>query len=186
MDNKGNHISLNKDTFQKVFELYYNPLCRFASAYLKDADNAEEIVQQVFINLWQQKDTIDPDRQIKSYLFTAVKNRCLNHIRDRKKFRSYYLDVEAELEIPIAGKDNLLEQDLEKQLAEALDKLPEKCREIFMLCRFENMKYKEVAKKLDISQKTVEAQMTKALKILREELKDIWILIILWYLTGLN
>ena len=186
MDNKGNHISLNKDTFQKVFELYYNPLCRFAAAYIKDADNAEEIVQQVFINLWQQKDTIDPDRQIKSYLFTSVKNRCLNHIRDHKKFRSYYLDVEAELEIPVAEKDNLLEQDLEKQLAEALEKLPEKCREIFMLCRFEDMKYKEVAQKLNISQKTVEAQMSKALKILREELKDIWIVIIFFYLPGLN
>ena len=181
-----NHISLNQFTFQKVFDLYYNQLCRFASGYLQDTDDAQEIVQQVFINLWQQKDTIDPDRQIKSYLFTSVKNRCLNHIRDRKKFRSYYLDVEAELEIPIAEKDNLLEQDLEKQLAQALDKLPEKCREIFMLCRFEDMKYKEVAQKLNISQKTVEAQMTKALKILREELKDIWVIIILWYLAGLN
>ena len=186
MDKKGHHIPFNQFTFQKVFDLYYSQLCRFAAGYLQDTDDAQEIVQQVFINLWQNRETIDPRGQIKSYLFTSVKNRCLNYIRDRKKFRSYYLDVEVELEIPVSEKDNLLEKDLEKQLEQALDKLPEKCREIFMLCRFEDMKYKEVAQKLDISQKTVEAQMSKALRILREELKDIWILIIFWYLAGLN
>jgi RNA polymerase sigma-70 factor, ECF subfamily len=186
LENLKNHTSLNEDAFHQVFNLYYNVLCRFAAGYLQDTDDAQEIVQQVFINLWQNRDTINPQGHIKSYLFTSVKNRCLNHIRDRKKFRSYYLDVEVELEFPVSEKDNLIEKDLEKQLEKALDKLPEKCREIFMLCRFEDMKYKEVAQKLDISQKTVEAQMSKALRILREELKDIWILIIFWYLAGLN
>ncbi len=186
LNQNGNHIPFNQFTFQKVFDIYYNPLCRFAAGYLQDTDDAQEIVQQVFINMWQNRETINPQGQIRSYLFTSVKNRCLNHIRDRKKFRSYYLDVEVELEIPVLEKDNLLEKDIEKQLAETLDKLPEKCRKVFMLCRFEDMKYKEVARKLDISQKTVEAQMSKALRILREELKDIWILIIFWYLAGFN
>ena len=186
MNKKEHHIPLNRYTFQKVFELYYNPLCRFASGYLQDTDDAQEIVQQVFINMWKNRETINPRGQIKSYLFTSVKNRCLNHIRDQKKFRSYYLDVEVELEIPVFEKDNLLEKDLKKQLDGALDKLPEKCRQVFMLCRFEDMKYKEVAEKLNISQKTVEAQMSKALRILREEFKDIWILIFFWYLAGFN
>ena len=181
MDKKDKHQSLNRDSFQNLFENYYQNLCRFASGYVCDHDTAEEIVQQVFINLWDQKENIDPERPVKSYLFTSVKNRCLNHIRDQKKFRNYYLDIETELIIPVAEKDNIMEQDLETQLAKALDKLPEKCREIFMLCRFEDMKYKDVAEKLGISQKTVETQMSKALKILREEFKDIWFLIIIYF-----
>lgn len=166
--------------FQEAFEKFYQPLCRFASGYISDKDSAEEIVQQVFINLWDHRNEIDPQKDLKSYLYTSVKNRCLNHIRDHKKFRNYYLDVELELEIPVSDHSKRELADLEKQVAQALDKLPEKCREVFMLCRFEEMKYKEVALKLDISQKTVEAQMSKALKILREELKDVWLWIILF------
>ncbi|MFO7922442.1 MAG: RNA polymerase sigma-70 factor [Bacteroidales bacterium] len=184
MDKKEKRQSLNKDIFQNLFEKYYPNLCRFASGYLGDHDTAEEIVQQVFINLWNQKDSIDPERPVKSYLFTSVKNRCLNHIRDRKKFRNYYLDIETDLIIPVAEKDIIKEEDLEKQLAKALDKLPEKCREVFMLCRFEDMKYKDVAEKLGISQKTVETQMSKALKILREEFKDLLFLILFLFLIS--
>jgi RNA polymerase sigma-70 factor, ECF subfamily len=170
------------NAFRQLFELYYKPLCRFAAGYVSDQDSLEEIVQQVFINLWNQRETIDPGKSIKSYLYTSVKNRCLNHIRDNKKFRNYYLDVELELEIPVSDIDKTEMADLEKQVADALEKLPEKCREVFMLCRFEEMKYKDVALKLDISQKTVEAQMSKALKILREELKDVWIWVIIYQL----
>ena len=181
MDKKDKHQSLNRDSFQNLFENYYQNLCRFAKGYVSDYETAEEIVQQVFINLWNRKDYIATEGPVKSYLFTSVKNRCLNHIRDRKKFRSYYLDIETELTIPVAEKDNVMEEDLEAQLTKALDKLPEKCREIFMLCRFEDMKYKDVAEKLGISQKTVETQMSKALKILREEFKDFWFLIIFFF-----
>jgi RNA polymerase sigma-70 factor, ECF subfamily len=172
--------TFNTKAFQEVFEQYYKPLCRFAGGYISDIDSAEEIVQQVFINLWEHREEIDPQKAIKSYLFTSVKNRCLNYIRDNKKFRNYYLDVELELEIPVSDNDKTEMADLEKQVADALDKLPEKCREVFMMCRFEDMKYKDVALKLDISQKTVEAQMSKALKILREELKDVWIWVIIY------
>ena len=181
MDKQDKHQSLNRDSFQSLFENYYQNLCRFASGYVCDHNTAEEIVQQVFINLWDQKENIDPERPVNSYLFTSVKNRCLNHLRDRKKFRSYYLDIETELIIPVSEKDNIMEEDLEAQLTKALDKLPEKCREIFTLWRFEDMKYKDVAEKLGISQKTVETQMSKALKILREEFKDIWFLIIIYF-----
>lgn len=172
---------LDEAALQKLFDAYYSSLCRFASGYLSDADAAEDIVQQVFINLWNHREEIQPDKQIKSYLFTSVKNRCLNHIRDHKKYRSYYLDVEAELEIPVEEKDTFTEAELENRLNLALDKLPEKCREIFLLCRFEEMKYKEVADKLNISPKTVEAQMSKALKILREEFKDLWFVVFLLF-----
>lgn len=181
MENTNRQTGIDERDFKDLFETYYSPLCHFAAGYLSGHNTAEEIVQQVFINLWNQRETIDPEKQVKSYLFTSVKNRCLNHIRDHKKFRNYYLDVEAELEIPVAAKDIVSEKELEKRIAAALDKLPEKCREVFELCRFEEMKYHEVGQKLDISQKTVEAQMSKALRILREELKDLWFLFVLYY-----
>ena len=181
---KGKH--LDHTSFEELFNEHYRSLCRFASSYLSSPDNAEDIVQQVFINLWNTRETIDPEKPIKSYLLTSVKNRCLNYIRDNKKYRSYYLDIESELEIPVSEKDLINEKHLNDRLKEALEKLPEKCREIFVLCRFEDMKYKEVAEKLGISQKTVEAQMSKALKIMREELKDLFVLLLIWYLANMN
>ncbi|MBS4012298.1 MAG: RNA polymerase sigma-70 factor [Bacteroidetes bacterium] len=177
---------IDKQSFQVVFNEYYTSLCRFAVSFLGDNDSAEEIVQQVFVNLWEKRNTIDQDKSVKTYLFTSVKNRSLNYIRDNKKYRSYYLDFELEMEIPVEGKDVVSESDLNNQINRALDKLPDKCREVFMLCRFEDMKYKEVAEKLGISQKTVEAQMSKALKILREELKDYFVLLLIWYWGNLN
>ncbi len=175
----------DQKALEEVFELFYQPMCRFAAGYLPDKDSAEDIVQQIFINLWNQRDSIEPGKPLKSYLFTSVKNRCLNYIRDHKKYRNYYLDVETELEIPVKERDIASEADLENQLARALEKLPEKCREVFLLCRFEDMKYKEVAQQLNISQKTVEAQMSKALKILRTELKDIWVWVVIFILPGM-
>lgn len=177
---------LDQKIFQKVFEQYYKPLCRFAQGYINDADSSEEIVQQVFINLWNQRESIDPGKDMKSYLFTSVRNRCLNYIRDHKKFRSQYLDVETELHIPVFDFDKLAIADLEKQVNDAIMKLPEKCREVFVLVRFEEMKYKETADHLGISVKTVEAQMSKAFKILREELKDIWALVLYFIIRYYN
>lgn len=184
MESTNRQTGIDEKDYKILFETYYSALCHFAAGYLSGHDTAEEIVQQVFINLWNQRETIDPEKQVKSYLFTSVKNRCLNHIRDHKKFRSYYLDIEAEMEIPVAETDLISEQELEKRIAQALDKLPEKCREVFGLCRFEEMKYHEVAQKLKISVKTVEAQMSKAMRILREELKGLWLFFILHYFIG--
>ncbi len=172
--------NLTHEIFEGIFNEYYAPLCRFAAGYLSDTDSSEEIVQQVLINLWDRRDKLDSDKSIKSYLFTSVKNRCLNHIRNHKKFRNRYLDLDSEWDIPVDEKYISIEKDVERLVKEALDKLPEKCREIFILCRFEEMKYKEVADHLQISPKTVEAQMSKALKILREELKDVWMIILLF------
>ncbi len=172
--------------FQELFNENYSSLCRFAASFVNDPDSAEDIVQQVFINLWNTRESIDPQKPVKSYLLTSVKNRCLNFIRDKKKYRSYFLDIEAEMENPVSEKDLATEKYLNEKLKAALDKLPEKCREIFVLCRFEDMKYKRVAEKLGVSQKTVEAQMSKALKIMREELKDLFVILLLWYLSNMN
>ncbi|MCF8368556.1 MAG: RNA polymerase sigma-70 factor [Bacteroidales bacterium] len=179
MAENSTHNTQNKTHFEQVFKAYFKPLCFFAYGYLNDRDSAQEIVQDVFINLWGKRETMDPQKAIKSYLYTSVKNRCLNYIRDHKKFRSQYLDIELELEIPFEDVDMFSESETRKKINNALDKLPEKCRQVFELSRFEEMKYKEIAINMGISIKTVEVQMSKALKILREELKDLIPLIII-------
>lgn len=178
MDENQAHTHLNRFVFEKLFKELYTTLCHFAYVFTNDYDSAQEIAQDVFINLWQKRETIDPKRSIKSYLFTSAKNRSLNYIRDNKKFRSQYLDVDLELEIPVEDKDIFSEKEKKDRIDRALDKLPQKCREVFELSRFEEMKYKDIAEKLNISIKTVEVHMSKALKILREELRDLMILLL--------
>ena len=155
----------------------------FARKILGDEDDAREVVHQVFINLWERRSEVDLSTSLKSYLFTAVNNRSLNVIRDRKKFSSEEVperaanwDVSAELE----------SQELEERIRETIAALPQRCRVIFELNRFEGLSYGEIAKKLDISVKTVENQMSKALKILREQLSD-YLGLLLWFvLYALN
>jgi RNA polymerase sigma-70 factor, ECF subfamily len=166
-----------RKTFELLFQAHFANLCLFARKYIKDLDVAKDIVHNVFADLWEKKGGIDFTKPLKSYLYTAVQNRCLNYIRDNKKFthdEAQFLHIEDDSRE--STSDNLKEEELSERLAAALNLLPEKCREVFMLSRFEELKYKDIAEKLDISVKTVETQITKALKILREELKD--------YITG--
>jgi RNA polymerase sigma-70 factor (ECF subfamily) len=136
------------------------------------------VVQKVFINLWERKQEVDLSSSMKSYLFTAVHNRSLNVIRDRKKFSSG--------EMPeMAGEWDVSTQiesmELDAKIRKVIDGLPEKCREVFELNRFEGMKYTDIAAQLGISVKTVENQMSKALKILREKL-SLYMTILVWLL----
>lgn len=169
--------------FERLFRDYFPPLMAFARKILGDEDDAREVVHQVFINLWEKRSGLDLSTSLKSYLFTSVHNRSLNMIRDRKKFSSE--------ELPdVAGTWDVSEQiesmELEKKIREAIDSLPEKCREIFELNRFQGLKYLEIAAQLDISVKTVENQMTKALKILREQLGKYLTLLMFLLLQSLN
>ncbi len=173
------HKNLNKDIFESLFKTHFQHLCNFAQNYVSDFETSKEIVQDVFIKLWENKTQIDLKKSIKSYLFTSVKNRCLNYIRDNKKFRSNVLDVDI-ADYDISFEETEENTEIEKRVKNTLEKLPEKCRQIFELSRFENLKYKEIAEKLNISQKTVEAQMSKALKIFRENFKDYIKLLIIY------
>jgi len=174
--------NLDKRLFEQLFHEHFVHLCNFAQSFVYDLDEAKEIVQVVFTNLWLKKEEITTEKSIKSYLYTSVRNRCLNFIRDHKKFRSQLLDLDT------AGFDMAYEvnpsgiSELENKVEKAIDGLPEKCAEVFKLSRFEQMKYKEIGEKLNISIKTVEAQISKALKHLREELKEYIIILILFIL----
>ncbi|MFP4470700.1 MAG: RNA polymerase sigma-70 factor [Bacteroidales bacterium] len=172
------HKGIGRNAYETIFRDHYSALVNFGMGYVHDRDTSEEIVQEVFLNLWQKRDEISPGGNIRSYLFTSVKNRCLNYLRDHRKFRSEILDLEVEA---AAEEPDMLQQaETMQRVKDAMDKLPEKCREVFEYSRFEDMKYREIAEKLGISVKTVEAQMSKALKILSHELKDLIILIIAW------
>lgn len=171
---------MDRQALEKLFKAYFTPLMAFSRKILGDEDDAREVVQQVFIKLWEKGDEIDLSTSLKSYLFKAVNNRSLNVIRDRKKFsseevpeQSGELDVSAQIEA----------MELEEKIRKAITSLPEKCRVIFELNRFDGLKYGEIATQLDISVKTVENQISKALKILREQLSK-YLLILLWLLMN--
>jgi RNA polymerase sigma-70 factor, ECF subfamily len=161
-----------KHKFEKLFREHFTALCYFAQKYLGDMDSSKEVVHNVFIKIWENRAEFDWEKPAKSYLFTSVYNRSLNHLRDSKKFVSHE-SIEFQSTETHAEFINSMEvAELETKIKLALAKLPEKCREVFELNRFEGKKYAEVAELLNISVKTVETQMSKALKVLKEELKD--------------
>ena len=165
--------------------MYFSPLCSFAQKYVQDQDEAKDIIHQVFIGLWQKREEVDLSTSLKSYLFTSVHNRCLNYIRDRKKLVQFDAPQhESELGDYLESSDHLEASETESKINQALDELPEKCREIFMMNRFDQLKYREIAEKLNISVKTVETQMSRALKTLREKLSDL-ITVLIIYLWNL-
>ena len=175
------HKKLDKPLFEQLFKTHFVHLCNFAYQFVKDSDSAKDITQKVFINLWESRDKIDPQKSIQSYLFTSVRNRSLNYIRDQKKYRSEILDLEThDFEISFE-EDSIALSELKDKVDAALDELPEKCRLVFEMSRYKNMKYKDIAEELDISVKTVEAHMSKALKTLRANLEDYAYILLLIY-----
>ena len=179
-----NHI---EQSFEKLFRAHFSPLCYFARKYISDLDTCKEIVHNVFVSVWEKRETFDFEKPAKSYLFTSVYNRCLNYIRDHKKFIAA-ADHDRDEASGNTGinHDHLEAAELEGRIWEGINQLPEKCREVFIMNRFEEKKYSEIADKLGISQKTVEAQMTKALKSLREHLKDYLYLTLLFIVKFLS
>ncbi|MEM7103307.1 MAG: RNA polymerase sigma-70 factor [Bacteroidota bacterium] len=180
MSDPNQNIVFDRASFEQLFKTHFAYLCNFAKQYVEDIDTAQDITQKVFIVLWEKRADMDPGKSIKSYLFTAVKNKCLNYIRDQKKYRSKVLDLDCG-DFDIAGEeeDYFAQDELRKRIAEAMNNLPEKCRLVFEMSRFQGMKYREIAEELDIAQKTVEAHMSKAMKALREQLKDYMLMVMI-------
>ena len=159
----------NEQSFEQAFHMHYAVLCGYANKLLKDLDEAEEIVQETFYKIWEKREQLEITISFKAYVFRAVHNACLNYLKHQKVRKAYADHVEANHE-EAANHDPAEQNELEQHVVEALDALPEKCREVFELSRFEGLKYKEIAERLEISEKTVENQMGKAFKILREKL----------------
>ena len=183
--NRGTEAEVRE--FENLFRSFFPGLVLFALKYVPDHDTAKEIVHTVFLNLWQKRSGLDTRSSLKSYLFTSVYNRCLNFIRDQKKFdRDETLMERLDSSEFADGSDLLEAQEMEQKIFEALGELPPKCREVFMLNRFEGLKYAEISERLEISIKTVEAQISKALRLLREKLIEYLTILILLILNHMN
>ncbi|MBV6641518.1 MAG: RNA polymerase sigma-70 factor [Cyclobacteriaceae bacterium] len=174
--------TFNEEEFEKLFREYFPYLCAFARKYVSDEADCKDIVHNVFLNLWQRHEGLDLSESLKSYLFKSVYNRCLNHIRDQKKILHKDLEYEPDALSAYAESNNYLEEsELEMRIKRAVDNLPEKCRKIFILNRFQEKKYSEIAEIQGVSVKTIEAQMSKALKLLREQLIDYLVVLIILF-----
>jgi RNA polymerase sigma-70 factor (ECF subfamily) len=159
--------------FEQVFKTHYKNLHAYAFTMLKDEDEAEEMVQQVFFKLWERSEHLSFSGSIAAYLYRAVHNESLNFIKHQKVKAGHQLHVAYSMKNKSEQPHSkMIRKELEHKFREALNELPEQCRTVFQLSRFEDMKYKEIADKLDISVKTVENHMGKALKLLRTKLVD--------------
>lgn len=159
------------NTFNRLFDQHYTSLCYYATRYIADFDTARSLVQEVFIDLWIKRERIIIKHSLKSYLYKSVKNRTTDYFRRRKDITDLSISIE---EAWSTNQRDLIEEaELSTRINQAFNRLPDKCREIFLLCKFDGMKYIEIADKLDISVKTVEMQMSIALKKLRDSLYDL-------------
>lgn len=161
----------DKAALEILFKTHYAPLCRFAGSILKDPEQAEDMVQEVFMRCWDKREQIQLTGSFKSYLFTAVRNHCFNTLKINE--RKYWMEEGMEDDERIAVNDvvdHLSAKTLNDKIQRAISLLPEKCKLTFQLSRFENMSYKEIAETMGVSVKTVENQMGKALSVLRTSL----------------
>jgi RNA polymerase sigma-70 factor (ECF subfamily) len=163
----------DENAFEMIFREHYQALCRYANSFLQDRDEAEEVVQSSFLAIWEKRNTIFITSSLKSYLYRAVRNSCLNVIK-HEKIKQVHVDHEMKVLSPADENtsDAVLSNELEKQIYIAMQALPEQCRLVFKMSRFEELKYQEIADQLNISVKTVENQIGKALKIMREQLQE--------------
>jgi RNA polymerase sigma-70 factor (ECF subfamily) len=168
-----------KQDFEILFNTHYNNLCAYANNFLKDVDAAEEVVQEILFKLWTNRDSIEITSSIQSYLFRSVRNASLNLIKHITVREDYKVQHEYEMQNTISSEDEMIVSELEQKIRSAIDQLPMERKKIFIMSRYDGLKYAEIAEKLNLSVSTVENQMVKALKFLREELIDYlpWIII---------
>ena len=163
----------DESAFEQVFKTHFKNLHAYAFTLLKDEAEAEEMVQQVFFKLWERSENLSISGTIAAYLYRAVHNESLNYLKHQKVKANHQLHVAHSMKQQADhAPGKMISKELEHTFREALNELPEQCRTVFQLSRFEDMKYKEIADKLDISVKTVENHMGKALKLLRTKLVD--------------
>ena len=162
----------DEDAFNCIFYTYYKGLVLYANKFLLDIDKSEETVQGIFVKLWSDREQIHIITSLRIYLLKSVQNKCLDILK-HKKIAQEYVDktVQQPYAQTIDSEDIILFTELKENIEFSINNLPENCREIFKLSRYEGLKYSEIADKLNISVKTVEVQIGKALNKLRHDLK---------------
>ena len=166
---------------EQMFKTYFKRLHAYAFTILRDEIQAEEMVQQVFFKLWERNENLSLSGSVSSYLYRAVHNESLNYIKHQKVRSNHQMNVAYSMKNEVEHPSKkIMARELEKKIHAALNELPEQCRTIFQMSRFDELKYREIADKLGISVKTVENQMSKALRLLRMKLVDFLIFILLF------
>jgi RNA polymerase sigma-70 factor, ECF subfamily len=159
--------------FESLFRSSYVSLVRYAKTLIKDQDTAEEIVQDLFFRLWQDRQKIKIESSLNGYLFRAVHNKCLHWINHQKVIERHENEIEFQRSENHDNPDDILNyKELQEKIVLILERLPERCGKIFCMNRFEGMKYSEIAEKLSLSLKTIEANMGRALKEFRKALTE--------------
>ena len=156
--------------FELVFNFYYSGLVIYADQIIKDMAISEDIVQSVFMKLWETRNTIEI-RSLRSYFIQCVKNRCIDHLRNQQVRNKFDNRIPEEVQF-LRDEDLWTKTELNELIEQSIESLPPRCREIFKMSRFENLKISEIADNLGISKRTVETQISKALKVLRVKLID--------------
>jgi RNA polymerase sigma-70 factor (ECF subfamily) len=180
----GNPLTFKtKADFEVLFKSHYSSLCAYANGFLKDYDAAEEVVQEVMFRIWTSRETLVIESAVRSYLFRAVRNGCMNvlkHLNIRDEYKAF--QERQSFDNQPSHEDEMIFSELEQKIREAIDNLPSERRKVFILSRYDGLTYSQIAEKLDISVKTVENQMGKALKTLRVELSDYlpWVILLFW------
>jgi RNA polymerase sigma-70 factor (ECF subfamily) len=186
MQTKGTitYVDSIQDNFDQVYVCYFTRLHRFAKEYVMSDEDAENIVQDVFMMLWEKRQVLNVQISLTAYLFSLVKNKCIDYLRHKVIAEEYKQELNAKLSsLEEINRAFSSDEDIERFINEAINKLPKRCREIFIMSRVEGKKYQEIADELNISVNTVENQMSIALKKLRVELKEY--LPLLLFLTGI-
>ena len=161
--------------FSEVYVKYYCKLLRFASEFVNDVQEAENLVQDAFLGLWKSKDELERINNMNAYMFRLVRNRCLDCLKHKANEQEYAKGVMQTVDYRLSALDSFNETgifmgDLEKDVAEAIESLPPRCREVFVMSRYQGKKYREIAEAMGISENTVEIQMGIAIKRMKASL----------------
>lgn len=174
----------NKEAFTLLFSNYYKDLVLFGGNILHDQVRCEDIVQNIFLKLWTDRESLIIEKSLKSFLLKSVQNSCLDEIRHKQVIRDHVLFTETFNNFENLDTENyILHSDLEGKLATAISKLPEVYREAFCMSRLDDLKYKEIAQQLKVSERTVEVRVSKALGLLRTYLKEFFIAVITFFIA---
>ncbi len=178
----GKETSDDEIAFELLFRRYYVRLCGFANKFIANKTESEEIVQEVFLSIWNKRDKLKLDNEIRPYLFKSIQNLCFNFLEHKKVVDNYYSVIEVVYKNQAEefnAYESVLYTELQTKVDLAIESLPDQCRKIFQMSRADGLKYNEIAEKLGISVKTVETQMSRALSKLKVELKDYIIVLII-------
>ena len=158
--------------FESIFKKYYLRLCHYIYQYVESMRDAEEIVQETFLNIWDKRQTLDVNISFRSYLYASAKNRALNQLRNASRRKGHLSVISSYKSQEVDALSDLSANEINDQLFLALEQLPPKCKRIFQMSRIEGLKHKEIAEKMEIKIKTVENQIGIALKYLKVNLSE--------------